>query len=552
LTEGTHWRKRESFAMNEHTASTDLAGKQSVSSVARLIVMEGQGKREVVLGTRTTIGRDSKNCIQILDSLVSKEHCLIQFRPDRGFVIEDLGSSNGTFLNRAQLHGELLLSSGDSINIGATEMVFVVEDVEDKRLSMDDGKELVLLKEIRSKVSPSQERFLPETEIDDEASLRADYEKLRVTYELQRAIGTELDIDRIFAHIIEYTFKFLDCDRAVILMVEESGELKPRALKTRKSDERMIISSTLVGKVRSEKVGFITADALTDKRFECAPSIALQLVRSSMTVPILYDNHLLGIMIIDSSVSVDAYSEKDLSLLTNIANQTAQFMKNAEMAKKIKMDAVTREQFQRLLSPDLAEMVVSGKLKVEKGGENRVSTVLFADIRGFTAMSEKLSASEVLQMLNEYFELMVEIVFHYEGTVDKFVGDMIMVIWGAPVAHNDDPIRAVRAALDMQSALSGYNKIRSVMRKPPINVGIGINTGQLVVGYIGSTRTMSYSVIGDAVNIASRLCSAAKAGEILISEDTCNKLDGKFQVVELAPVHAKGKSKPLKVFSVPG
>jgi adenylate cyclase len=155
-------------------------------------------------------------------------------------------------------------------------------------------------------------------------------------------------------------------------------------------------------------------------------------------------------------------------------------------------------------------------------------------------------------MLNEYFEMMVEIVFRHEGTVDKFVGDAIMVIWGAPVAHTDHALRAVRAALDMQSALSGYNKIRSVMGKLPINVGIGINTGELVAGYIGSTRTMSYSVIGDAVNIASRLCSAAKGGEILISEDTYHKLEGQIEVEEHAPVHAKGKSKPLNVYGVIG
>ncbi len=525
---------------------------QPASSVATLIVTDGESQHEVVLGTLTSIGRESRNLVQIRDRLVSKEHCLIRFDPDHGYVIKDLGSSNGTFVNEELIEGEVLLRSGDSISIGATMLRFVWESLEAERLSMDDGNEIVQLKEIRAKVPPRQENFLPEKDIQDEVILRADYEKLRVTYELQRSIGHERAIDCIFGRILAYTFELLDCDRAVILMADESGELKPRAFKTKKDEERMLISSTMIKKVQSEKVGFISADALTDKRFESARSIALQMVRSSMTVPVLYDNDLLGIMIIDSSVSVDAYSEKDLSLLTNIANQTAQFIKNAEMAKQIEMDAVTRERFRRLLSPDLAEMVVSGKLKVEKGGESRVSTVLFVDIRGFTSLSEELNASMVLQMLNEFFEMMVEIVFHYEGTVDKFVGDMMMAIWGAPVAHPDDPIRAVKAALDMQSALSGYNKIRGVMGKPPIHVGIGINTGELVAGYMGSTRTMSYSVIGDAVNTASRLCSAAKAGETLISEDTYQKVEGQFQFVELKPLHAKGKSKPLKVFSVVG
>lgn len=526
--------------------------RQTAHPSAVLVVAEAQDKREVVIGQAASIGRDSRNAIRIRDRLVSKEHCRIWFESDRGFLIQDLGSSNGTFVNYVQIEGERVLVDGDVINIGATQLTFVNREGEAERLSMDDGNEIVQLREYRSKPSPGQHQFLPQADIVDEAILRADYEKLRVTYELQRVIEMEFDLDRIFGHILDYTFNLLDCDRAVILLVDEKDDLKPRALKTKRQDDRMLISSTLVKKVQTEKVGFITADALTDKRFDNAPSIALQMVRSSMTVPILYESHLLGIMIIDSSVSIDAYREKDLALLTNIANQTAQFIKNAEMARKIEMDAVTRERFQRLLSPNLAEMVVSGKLRVEKGGESRVSTVLFADIRGFTAMSETLSAPQVLQMLNEYFELMVEIVFRYEGTVDKFAGDSIMVIWGAPVTHHDHEARAVRAALDMQAALVGYNKIRSVMGKLPINVGIGINTGELVAGYIGSTRTMSYSVIGDAVNIASRLCSAAKAGEVLISEDTYKKLGGQFDVVEHEPVHAKGKSKPLRVFSVRG
>jgi len=251
-------------------------------------------------------------------------------------------------------------------------------------------------------------------------------------------------------------------------------------------------------------------------------------------------------------VAVNAYSEKDLKLLSNIGNQTAQFIKNAEMAKKIESDATTRERFQRLLSPDLAEMVVSGELTVEKGGENRIATVLFADIRGFTSMSENMVAADVLQMLNEYFEIMVEIAFKHEGTVDKFVGDEIMVLWGAPVVHEDDPRRAVQAALDMQEALAEFNRTRESEGQRPIQIGIGVNTGELVAGYIGSTRTMSYSVIGDSVNTGARLCSAAKAGQVIISEATYAEVKDEFDFAVLEPVTAKGKSKPLKIYNVLG
>lgn len=230
----------------------------------------------------------------------------------------------------------------------------------------------------------------------------------------------------------------------------------------------------------------------------------------------------------------------------------AQFTINErrEVAKKLEKDRLTRERFQRLLSPDLAELVVSGRLKVEKGGVSRVATVMFVDIRGFTAMSECTPPGEVLQMLNEYFEIVVSVVFRYEGTVDKFMGDEIMVIWGAPIAHDDDPARAVRAALAVRAELEEFNRRRRIESKPAIKIGIGINTGTLVAGYIGSSQTMSYSVIGDTVNTASRLCTAAREGQIIISENSRNCIANDFELVEIEAVRAKGKFHPVRAFTV--
>jgi adenylate cyclase len=218
--------------------------------------------------------------------------------------------------------------------------------------------------------------------------------------------------------------------------------------------------------------------------------------------------------------------------------------------EKSRQETATRERFQRLLSPDLAEMVVSGALNVEKGGINRVATVMFVDIREFTAMSENVQAAEVLQMLNEYYEKIVDIVFAHEGTVDKFIGDAMMVIWGAPVSHDDDPTRAIRAAVDIRRELIAFNQQRMAEGKKEIKIGIGINTGQVVAGYIGSSQTMSYSVVGDTVNTASRLCSAAQSGEIIISEATYAETQGLFPTEELDPLKVKGKLSTLKVYNV--
>lgn len=219
---------------------------------------------------------------------------------------------------------------------------------------------------------------------------------------------------------------------------------------------------------------------------------------------------------------------------------------------KLERDAATRERFQRLLSPDLAERVVSGELKVEKGGKDRVATVLFVDIRGFTTISENNPASDVLRLLNEYYEVLVEVVFRHEGTVDKFIGDEMMVIWGAPVVHTDDPHRAVMAALEMKSALAEFNRKSLDMDRPEIKFGIGINTGSLMAGYIGSSHTMSYSVIGDTVNTASRLCALAQPDQILISGNTWSRVKDHFDSVPLGKVKAKGKFNPVSTFAVTG
>ncbi len=219
---------------------------------------------------------------------------------------------------------------------------------------------------------------------------------------------------------------------------------------------------------------------------------------------------------------------------------------------KARKEAETRRLFQKMLSPDLAEMVVSGKLKVEKGGEKRIATVMFADIRDFTTFSEHTEATEVLKMLNEYFEMIVDIIFRHHGTIDKFIGDAVMVLWGAPIYQEKGPVQAVNAAMEMQSMVKKFNKKRNAAGKRPIQIGIGINTGKLVAGYIGSSQTMSYSVVGDTVNTASRLCSVAKPGEIIISESTYAHVKNLFKAAKINSLQLKGKKKPIEVYNVKG
>ncbi len=314
-----------------------------------------------------------------------------------------------------------------------------------------------------------------------------------------------------------------------------------------------MLSTTIIEEVLRDKAAVLSSDASVDSRFSGAHSIIMQGIRSSMAVPLLHGGEVFGIMLLDSQIAANAFTEKDLQLFQNVANQAAIAIQNSLYAQKLEQEAVTRERFQRLLSPAIAELVISGKVEVKKGGELRETTVLFSDIRGFTAMSETIPAQEVVDMLNDYFELMVEIIFDNEGTLDKFVGDEIMALFGAPVAHGDDPIRAVRTAMTMLDCLENeFNTARRAAGKPELHIGIGINTGEVVAGYLGSSKALEYTVIGDTVNTGARLCSVAKAGQCIISEHVYARVKDHFEVEVLPPQQVKGKARALKIFNVIG
>jgi adenylate cyclase len=275
-------------------------------------------------------------------------------------------------------------------------------------------------------------------------------------------------------------------------------------------------------------------------------------IRSSMAVPIMRYGELLGMMYLDSKVATGSFTERDLQIFSAIAGQTATFLTNIQMAKKLEQEAITREKFSRLLSPNLVDQLLSGRLAVEKGGKKTDATVLFADIRGFTPLTETTPPQKVVDLLNDYFERMVELIFKNEGTLDKFIGDEIMVIWGAPVEQSQHAVQAVITAWEMQKELEAMNREREAAGLFAIKVGIGICSGEVIAGYMGSTKKMEYTVIGDTVNVASRLCDLAGPMEIIIAESTFRLVRNQVVTEPLKPVQVKGKREPMKTYKVLG
>jgi adenylate cyclase len=215
-------------------------------------------------------------------------------------------------------------------------------------------------------------------------------------------------------------------------------------------------------------------------------------------------------------------------------------------------EILAREHLNRLLSPQLVEEVMSGRLQLQRGGELRAATVVFADIRGFTTMSEQMTPQEVVALLNEYFELMVDVIFKHNGMLDKFVGDELMAVWGAPLSRADDTIRAVLAAIEMQAVVRDLNNERARQGLKTIQIGIGLNSGEVVAGYMGSTKSMNYTVMGDTVNTAARFCSAAGPTEILIGERTWAQVHDRVRAEILPPTKLKGKLEHVDIYRVLG
>ncbi|WP_437598452.1 adenylate/guanylate cyclase domain-containing protein [Sorangium sp. So ce590] len=615
--------------------------------MARLILQTAEGQQAIELRPVNSLGRHPNNSIQLLDKIVSKEHCIIEQRGDH-FVLRDLGSLNGTFINSERVRGEAPLKHGDEIALGSTRGRFddpgapvasplvpgwpPAVNHQGAMPAQPPGAYGHPPREGASYPAPAQPPYarqqqpapLPGTpaappvtrqppyapplvagpggtaplpgrsgahggsyvaqgtriDVNDQArqigtqiaavdkgflafdriandmnQLRADYERLRLSHELSREIAAERDTTKLLEKILTSVFKFIRADRGVIFLRNESGELTPQAMQRRDGTTAPIsVSSTILNHVVHERAAVLTHDAAMDFAASKGKSMILNRISSAIVAPLVaplqHNNEVLGVLWLDSE-TLAQFQPKDLELVTAIAYQAAMFIEINILGKKIENEIVTREQLRRLLSPNIAERVLSGQLAVKQGGQHvEECTVFNSDIRGFTRMAESKKPEELVVMLNQYFERMVDTLFQFEGTLDKFMGDGIMALWGAPVAHRDDAVRSVECALKMGEVLGEFNRERLERDEQPLAVGIGIHTGPLVAGYIGSSKALSYTVIGDVANTSARLCSIALAGQIVISETTYAQLGGRFETEELQPAKVKGKDKPIPIYNV--
>jgi adenylate cyclase len=562
-----------------------------VSAILKIIDATGKSwEINLVPGSTHSIGRAKENDIVLNDRRVSRRHAQI-VADGSDFKLIDGYFENGEILrsvNRVFVNGvpqlEKTLEPGDEIIIGESKFEFtkMTGSLSQTMLGMTEFPEetaemakavnfedqplghtqlLISAKEIigaRSNLSMEGKIVTPE----ELKLLRRKSQALDLLYEMCKTLGTVFDIKEIFVKATDLIFRGTPAERVVALLADETpdGEIMeynlfPIATRARdetleKLTEKMSISRTITQKVMREKVALLSQDAKTDEQFRGAESIVSQGVRSTICAPLITESNVHGVVYADRFDPFASFSAEDLELISAVAAQTAVTVETVKAHKRLAREEVARANYSRFMPEYVVQQLLENPNSFKLGGVNQKITVLFADIRAFTAFSETENPEKVVGLLNRFFSAMSEIIFAHGGTLDKYTGDGLMALFGAPHATPGDAKNALEAAVAMQKRLVSLNVELEAEGFAPIHVGIGLHTGEATVGYIGSDQRSEYTAIGDTVNIASRLESNALGGQILISEATANESVGLFTFMPQEPLSVKNRLQPVSLFDV--
>ncbi len=341
-------------------------------------------------------------------------------------------------------------------------------------------------------------------------TLRKENARYRVAQEFSRRVSLERSFEAMVDRILSVIFELTPAEGAAIWLT--SGEL---TWKTRDPKKTLEVPKAVIEQTLTSPNGVLVNNAMVDQRFDKSQSVFLRGVQSVMAVPLRTGKGTLGVLYVESVSQSAAFSSEDLPLLDSIGAQAATLLDNAALIAQVKREVENRVQLSRFLSAAAVEEVLSGRMSLKMEGQAAEVTLLFADIRGFTAMSAQMPPEQVVKMLNAFFAEAVDAVERHHGIVDKFIGDCIMAMWGAPEARADDARSALLAAQEICERAR-----RITVGGRPLQVGVGVTTGTAVVGAIGSKQRQDYTAIGSTVNLAARLCGIAENGQVLITAET--------------------------------
>ncbi len=490
------------------------------------------------------IGKLPENDIELDDNTVSRQHCRLQ-RTAKSYKLADMNSTNGCYVNGRRVQAKTL-EVGDKITIGRTILSFLAvdrkesyRDTDDQKISLMVPLEELLLVEKKPKRKIEEPSFL--------ASLTA----------LGKSLITSQNIDESFHKLGDMIFQFVHPEKIFIFYYDEKQNdvrLKYTYSMQGQPDDIVRISKTIALKAIHEKVAILSSNTRNDSRFDSSNSVIMYGITSAISVPIWTKDCIYGLIYVDTSSVSQVFGEKDLEVMSIIANFAGFAIEGANSLEKLNHERRLRARLERYHSPAVVSRLMefqdnnTGDLMPYRESE---ATVLFMDIVQFTSRAEKLTPIAVGMFLNNFFSEMTEIIFKHNGTLDKFIGDAIMAVFGVPLECDDHAERAIVAALEMMEKLGELN--RQAEAENRVQVRIGIHSGKLISGDFGSPKRLEFTVLGNTVNIASRLESAvAGCDEIAVSEQTFQATRERFAFELLGEKKLTGLSKPVKAYRVKG
>lgn len=504
--------------------------------MAQLLMVQGENRSTVDLRDDRvfTIGRARDADIHLDDPSLSRRHCEIRKQRNQ-WMLKDLGSFNGTFCNNLAVT-EHKLQPGDQIQLGGTVLTFKLTDNEQRGAAPPLGK------------SDSAE-----ADVEISRKLR----NFMALIEISKALSGVLSRESLFALIIDKAIALCNADRGFLIQFNE-GVAEFTVARNREgqeiADPQKQTSRAVIASMATNGEPVLTIDAQNDLS-GLSQTIAALEIRSLLCAPLKIKDVVLGCIYVDSHMAEQEFGGEALNLLMAFADQASIAMENARLHTEVlqsrEKEMRVRQMFQKYVPADVVRRALEMS-DSKKMSSKQVATVLFSDIRGFTSLSERMEPEDVVMFLNDYLQRMVDIVFEEGGIVDKFIGDAVMAVFGAPFPKPDDAVRAVRAAHRMIAELERFNEDQAAKGGVFIRIGVGIHTGPVIAGNIGSDRKMEYTVIGDTVNIASRVQDLNKefGTELIITQGCYDATRRRVPVRALPPVFVKGKELPLQVYEL--
>jgi len=497
-----------------------------MSSRFHLTIQETDGERsrvKVTLGTYA-FGRDPA-CQVVLRSMdVSRRHARMSFE-ETSFIVEDMGSASGTTVNDLPVGKGKRFTYPQIVMIGGVAVAITVAEPASsppKEPAADDKDGV----RITIAMDAAERGQVPMGGVAGQMAAR-----LAMLYDLPLQFAAEPDLRKLYKLILNRVMELIPgARRGALLIIEPAtGKL---ALRASEPEEFPPISRTLIQRAARDQQGFIWGD--DDSQTDTSMSIVNLHIRTGMYVPLLWQGRTVGVLCVDNPRHRAAFRQEDLQFMISVAHYAASAVANQLLQDDIETNNRTLQHLLANFSPKLRGKLMQKARdgKLQPGGEKSDVTILMSDLRGFTRTSANLDSAVVVDMLNDYFSVLGDIIFQHDGTIDKFIGDAILAVFGSPEMDEQHPQKAVRAAVQMQVAIKSINERRRAEGLPCCDLGIGVHTGEVLHGFIGAAERLEFTVIGDTVNKASRYCDGAAAGEIVLGPRTQEAIQAEFETMQ--------------------